>query len=123
MDLLNKRGIVSGNGNLTNYPGLMKTSWRKAYNGHSPEPAQSLMIHRYKSSPHFSSRKLLFATDGDPYRKTTTNQNAELWSPHPVNTSTKLFLHLRLRDLGEGAGRLKESEEWGGFCEPVLKFV
>ena len=35
-----------------------------------------------------STRKLLFATDRDHYRKTTTNQNAELWSPLSLDTST-----------------------------------
>ena len=32
-----------------------------------------------------------------------------------METSTKPFLHLRLGDLEEGAGRLKESEELGLF--------
>ena len=38
-------------------------------------------------------------------QKTTTNHNAELWSPVPRDTYTKQLLHLQLREHYEDRGR------------------
>ena len=42
--------------------------------------------------------KRLFVADKRPFQETTTNQNPELWSPVPVDTSAQQLLHLRLKE-------------------------
>lgn len=49
-------------------------------------------------------------------QKTTTNQNAELWSSIPTDSSATQLLHLRLRDTeGQTAERLLRARETGSL--------
>ena len=77
MDLLIKRETMPGTGNLGNRPELVKP-WvlEKNTNCHFIKTAYSITtFHTFvlrrtdKCTPHSSSRKLLFAADGDHYRK------------------------------------------------------
>ena len=43
--------------------------------------------------------------------KATDNQNTELWSPDPTDTSTTQLLYLRFGSDRRGRGRLHESED------------
>lgn len=48
-----------------------------------------IVIHSYINSPHPSSRKYIFATDGDSHRKPQLVLNAGIFKPVSIDTSTK----------------------------------
>lgn len=82
-------------------------------------PPQSLttVFCSYTVTPH--QRKLLFATDGDCYRKTQPvrmqSENAELQSPGPVDTSTK--------QSPEAQGTLPEKRQKDDRSQSTMEFA
>ena len=86
------------------------------------KPAQYIHICPYNSlytfvlkpideySLHPSSKKHPFTIDGNHYKKTTTNQNAELWSKFPVDASTEHSHTYGTRNIADVAEGLREPE-------------
>lgn len=72
---------------------------------------QFVLILTEKSSLNPSSRKL--SNRWRPLQKTTTDQKANLWSPVPMDTSTKQLLNVRLRVHCRRGGGWKDSKRQG----------